>query len=155
MGLFGKLFGKQQPSSDADDFAKQVAAFAEQAVDASRHRGNGILDYSEASLKIVEDMLEEISATGAGAKTESTATVFSSYILEVGRRQFGGKYSWYEKGNQPVLVVGVPRFRIAIIALDRVRSRMRGNREDNIPFFFDGFSSAVRNAKPGDNSFHV
>jgi hypothetical protein len=155
MGLFDKLFGKQKPNSGANDFARQITGFAEQAVDASRHRSGGVLDYSEASLKIVEEMLEEISQTGAGAQAESVATVFSSYILEVGRRQFGGRYSWYEKGNQPVLVVGEPRFRIAIITLDRVRSRIGGNREDNIPFFFEGFSSSVRKAKPGDDSFHV
>jgi hypothetical protein len=155
MGLFDKLFGKKKPNLDADDFAKQVAGFAEQAVDAARDRGRGVLDYSEESLKIVEDMLEEISVSGAGAKAESMATIFGSYILEVGRRQFGGRYCWYQKGNQPVLVVGEPRFRIAIITLDRVRSRMRGDRADNIPFFFDGFSSGVRKAKPGDSSFHV
>ena len=149
MGLFDKLFGRQKQNSDADGFAKQVAGFAEQAVDASRQRGR-VLDYSEESLKIVEEMLEEISASGASAKADSVATVFSSYILEVGRRQFGGKYSWYQKGNQPVLVVGEPRFSIAIITLDRVRSRMRGDPADNIPFFFEGFSSRVRKAKPGD-----
>ncbi len=155
MGLFDKLFGKQKESSDADDFAKKVAGCAEQAVDASRQRGGGVLDYSEESLKIVEEMLEEIAAGGVDAKSESLVTVFGSYILEVGRRQFGGRYSWYQKGNQPVLVVGAPHFRIAIITFDRVRSRIRGNREDNIPFFFDGFSSQVRKAKPGDDKFYV
>lgn len=155
MGLFDRLFGKRQPNPDAHDFGKQVAGFAEEAVAASRDRGRGVLDYSEASLKMVEDMLEETSAAGAGPNAESVATIFSSYILEVGRRQFGGRYCWYQKGNQPVLVVGEPRFRIAIITLDRVRSRMQGNEEDNIPFFFEGFSKAIRNAKPGDDSFHV
>jgi hypothetical protein len=155
MGLFDKLFGKQKPNSDADDFEMQVAGFAQQAVDATRDRGRGVLDYSEESLKIIEEMLEEISVSGSSAKAESMATIFGSYILEIGRRQFGGRYCWYQKGNQPVLVVGEPRFRIAIITLDRVRGRMRGDRADNIPFFFDGFSSSVRKAKPGDDSFHV
>lgn len=155
MGLFDKLFGKRKSNPDADDFAKQIAGFAEQAVSAARARSHGVLDYSEASLKVVDEMLEELSVTGAGAKAESVATVFSSYILEVGRRQFGGRYCWYEKGNQPVLVVGEPRFHISMITLDRVRSRMRGDRADDIPFFFDGFSSSVRKAKPGDGSFHV
>jgi hypothetical protein len=113
------------------------------------------LDYSEASLKVVEEMLEEIASDPGVPKEEVVAKVFSSYILEVGRRQFGGRYCWYEKANQPVLVVGEPNFRIAIITLDRVRNRMQGNREDDIPFFFEGFSSRVRQGKPGDNALYV
>ena len=155
MGIFDKLFGKQKQNPGANDFEKYVAKLAEQIVEVSRKRNHGILDYSEESLKIVEKMLEEISTDGPDANADSVAMVFGSYILEVGRRQFGGKYSWYQKGNQPVLVVGEPHFRIAIITFDRVRSRMRGCREDNIPFFFDGFSSRVRKAMPGDDVFYV
>jgi hypothetical protein len=94
-------------------------------------------------------ILAAMSCLGTGY---AMAAVFP---CDPGAPLFGGKYSWYQKGNQPVLVVGEPRFRIAIIMLDRVRSRMRGDRADNIPFFFDGFSSRIRKAKPGDDSFHV
>jgi hypothetical protein len=138
-----------------NEFEKNVAGFAEQAVDAARHRGGGLLDYSEMSLIVVEEMLGEIAVSGPDANEGGLVTTFGSYILEVGRRTFGGKYSWYEKGNQPVLVVGEPNFRIAIITLDRVRNRMRGSLEDNIPFFFEGFSSRVRKAKPGEDAFFV
>lgn len=155
MNFFNQLFGKKNMVSDSITFTDQVRRFAEEAVDASRDRGGATLDYSEASLTIIDELLEEISLCGAAVAAESMSTIFSSYILEVARRQFGGKYSWHERGNQPVLVVGEPHFRIAIITLDRVKKRMHGDRESNIPFFFEGFSNRVRGAKAGDDALYV
>lgn len=141
-----------------NEFETQVASFAEQAVATSQANGYGDMDYSEASLAVVEKILEDTSAYAAQMTPDQIAeiiTAFGSYILEVGRRQFGGHYSWYDPADQPVLVVGEPAWRIALMTLARVESRLQGKLEDNIPFFFEGFSSRVRNAQPGDDAFYV
>lgn len=44
------------------------------------------------------------------ASREALIEVLGCYILEVGFRQHGGRFSWYEERKQPVLVVGKPEF---------------------------------------------
>lgn len=48
-----------------------------------------------------------------------------------------GRYSWYDQPDQPVLVVGDPTFRVAILAWDKVRGRLGGDAGDNIPSFYE------------------
>ena len=141
-----------------DDFKDLIAQKAEKAVSFSQKHNYGALDYSEASLEIMESILTR-AATHASQMPKDALSglveVFGGYVLEVGRRQLGGRYCWHEPRNQPVLVVGEPGFRIAMMTFDRVHSRLLGNREDNIPFFFDGFASRVRRAQPGDDVLDV
>ena len=54
-----------------------------------------------------------------------------------------------------MLVVGEPAFRVAMIARDKVRGRLSGDRGDNLPFFYQGFAERVRRAEPGDDALYV
>ena len=138
-----------------DDLTQQVVNAGQQAIGLCESRPGGELDYTEASLSIVEEMLAE-AAQYASNLTAGQVTVlvqqFGSYVLEVGRRQFGGRYLWHDQRDQPVLVVGEPEFRIAMIAWDKVRGRVGGDEGDNIPFFYAGFAERVRRAKQGDDA---
>ena len=56
-------------------------------------------------------MLAEASAQVlTPASKEALIELLGCYILEVGFRQHGGRFSWYEERKQPVLVVGEPEF---------------------------------------------
>ena len=68
------------------------------------------------------------------------------YVLEVGRRAFGGEYFWHEEGEQPILVVGEPQAHIALMTWSRVVGRLTDDEDDDIVFFFDAF--AARAAAP-------
>jgi hypothetical protein len=141
-----------------DDFAQQIARTADEAV-AMWQDGAGVaLDYSEASLAVVDEILEEVASDVEEMTPEQTECLvqdFGCYILEVARRQFGGRYYWFEQRDQPVLVVGEPSFRVALLAWDRVRARLGGDPADNIPFFFAGFAERVRYAEPGVDALYV
>jgi hypothetical protein len=124
----------------------------------STKKNYGVLDYSEASIQVVENILAMASTHVPQMQKQAVdglVEVFGCYVLEVGRRQFGGRYCWDGQSNQPVLVVGEPNFRIAMMTFDRVQSRLRGNPEDHIPFFFEGFAGRVRKAQPGEDSLYV
>jgi Asp/Glu/hydantoin racemase len=134
------------------ELAADVAVFAERAVEASRERGAAVLDYSEASLGIVEAMLAEASRYSRSmseSSRSSTAEVFGSYVLEVARRNFGGRYFWLEAQGEPVLVYGEPEFHLALTAWSKVRSRLSGDPADNIPFHYAGFAERARAPQPG------
>ena len=138
--------------------AQQVIDKAERAVDQLRDRSNDALDYSESSLAVVEEILAEatdfVDETPA-EHVDALVKMLGSYVLEVGRREFGGTYYWHKGRDQPVLVVGEPDYRIAILAFDKVRGRLSGDEKDSIPFFYRGFAERARSAEPGADVLYV
>jgi hypothetical protein len=140
------------------DLAQQIASAATDAVDTAEALAGGMLDYSESSLAIVEEVLEQLARARDELNEKQLNTIaqeFGCYILEVGRRAFGGRYCWFDQREQPVLVVGEPAFRVSMIAWDKVRGRLAGDKADNIPFFYAGFAERARQAKPGDDALYV
>lgn len=134
------------------DLQEEVHRAAERAVVMAKSRGGASLDYSEASLAVVEEILAEAAryASELSAKArEMLVEDFGSYVLEVARLRYGGVYSWMEHPEQPVLVFGEPSCHIAIATWDQVRGRLSGDPAYNIPFFYEGFSSRARKAQPG------
>jgi hypothetical protein len=141
-----------------NELDRDISQAAAKAADMCASRNGISLDYTAASLTRVEDMLAEAADFVPDMTPERVATLaqdFGCYILEVGRREFGGRYCWFDKRDLPVLVVGEPRFRVALLAWDKVRSRLSGDKADNIPFFYAGFAERVRQAKPGDDALYV
>ena len=141
-----------------DELAEQVARTAVNAVEMSEVMSYGVLEYSESSLAILEQMAEEVVGYFEEMTTDQRETAsqqFGCYILEVGRRQFGGRYAWFEQRSQPVLIVGEPAFRVAMITWDKVLGRLSGNSAYNIPFFYSGFAERVRRAEPGTDALYV
>ncbi len=141
-----------------NDIGEQVQHWSAQAIKAYQERAGGQLDYSKKSLEIVEEMLAEAAGyitTKDPAPIRALVERFGSYILETARAEFGGKYGWYDARNQPVLIVGEPEFRLAIITWDKVRGRLDGKEGHNIPFFYDGFATQVRSADPGTDALYL
>lgn len=141
-----------------DDITQQVVNAAQKAVKLCDSRPGGELDFTEPSLAIVDDMLAEAAQYASelsSGQLLGLAQQFGCYVLEVGRREFGGRYLWHDQRDQPVLVVGEPTFRIAMIAWEKVRGRVGGDEGDNIPFFYAGFAERARKAKPGDDALYV
>ena len=141
-----------------DELDRDVARAAEDAVAAWEYLCGDPPDYSEASLAAIEEALGQ--ATGwqkemTPEEFENVARAFGCYVLEVGRRQFGGRYSWFEQRSAPVLVVGEPAFRVALLTWDQVRSRLAGDVACNIPFLYAGFAERVREAEPGVDVLYV
>ncbi len=141
-----------------DKLPDQIARAAEKAVAMCEHRGGGRLDYTEASLAVVEDVLSEIHRWLSQMPPEQVKTLvenFGCYVLEVARQEFGGRYLWHEGRDQPVLVVGEPAFHVAMITWDKVRGRLEGDAADHLPFFYAGFAQRARQAVPGDHALYV
>jgi hypothetical protein len=140
------------------ELPEQIARSAAKAVALCESRDGRRMDYSEASLAIVEEMLAEAAECAAEITPDQLTTLaqdFGSYVLEVGRREFGGRYCWHHEQDQPVLVVGEPEFRVAIMAWDKVRGRLAGDVGDNIPFHYAGFAERARAAQPGTDVLFV
>ena len=133
---------------------EEVLATAERAVAALQERAGGRLDWSVASLNVVDEMLTEVSDYVADLdETVVTGLVqqLGCYVLEVGRRVYGGEYFWHEEGEQPILVVGEPAAHVALMTWSKVTGRITGDAGDDIVFFFDGFAAKAAQPEPGSN----
>ncbi|WP_435314068.1 hypothetical protein [Cellulophaga fucicola] len=159
MGLFNffkkKNTNTSKSESSLDDkqnnFINDMTKSAEFFVNSSSENFKG-LDYSVKSLEVVENMLDEAFDFYTQMDKEqqkNLITTVGSYIFEVARQNFGGKYFWYDKLNQPILVTGQPNFEASIIANDKVEKRLVNGVEDNIPFYFIGYVQLVNNKKSG------
>ncbi len=127
-------------------------------VEACRNRARGRLDYSADSLAMVEELLDEASEfTGdmSEEQLDNLAQRFGCYILEVARRACGGRYLWHPDRDAPVLVVGEPQFRVAMLTWDKTKGRLLGDEADNIPFFYAGFAGRVRSATDGVDALYL
>jgi len=132
----------------------EVLATAERAVAVLQDRAGGRLDWSIASLQAVDEMLVEVSDYVADldeAVVTSLVQQLGCYVLEVGRRAYGGTYFWHQEGEQPILVVGEPAAHVALMAWSKVTGRITGDEGDDIVFFFDGFAARAATPEPGSN----
>lgn len=168
MGLFNRKKKKkensnqntqpQQQSSEQDEFTASLCQAAEQCIQNMEPRLNGKLDYSVSSLELLDQGLDEASdffEDMPEGQQEGLVQAAGAYVFEVARRNYGGKYFWYDKRNQPILVTGMPEFEISLLAMDKVRGRLVNGMEDNIPFFFEGYKERVEKAQPGDKAMVV
>lgn len=159
MGLFDFL-RKGRHSNDlpqTDEFTQQMMDASSQCVQHFSARFEG-LDFSIQSLQVIDAILEEANEFQEEMSQEQingTIQTVGPYIFEVARRNFGGRYFWYDPSNQPILVTGQPHFEISLLAFEKVKGRIQNGKEDNIPFFFKGYAERVKNAKPGDKAMIV
>ena len=132
----------------------EVIDAAGRAVATLQARAGGRLDFSVASLAAVDEMLAEASAYVADldeAVVTGLVQQLGCYVLEVGRRAFGGEYFWHEEGEQPILVVGEPAAHVALMTWSKVVGRLTGDVEDDIAYFFNGFADKAAQPEPGSN----
>lgn len=133
---------------------EEVVSTAERAVAALQERAGGRLDGSVESLKVVDEMLVEVAEYVADldeAVVTNLVQQLGCYVLEVGRRAYGGTYFWHEEGEQPILVVGEPEAHVALMTWSKVTGRITGDEGDDIVFFFDGFAAKAAHPEPGSN----
>jgi hypothetical protein len=141
-----------------NELASAVGEKAALAVAQFQERAGGKLDYSVKSLEMVEEMLSEASSYRAEMSQKDQKAIvelFGSYILMIAHKQYGGSFFWDDERDQPVLVVGEPKFHVAILTFNKVRGRLGGNKADNIPFFYAGFAERAGEAKPGTHATYL
>lgn len=151
MGIFN-FFKKKSSSTKEEgqnDFANEMTANASFFKEKHENRYNG-LDFSIKSLNTVDQILEDASEFYDEMNEDQKRNIISktgSYVFEVARQNFGGKYFWYNDLNQPILVTGQPEFEMSLLAFEKIKGRLENGIEDNIPFFFEGYIDGVKNKR--------
>lgn len=154
MGLFSRS-KKSEKGEPLDKITQQMSDAANGCIEHYKSRYRTSLDYSEHSLKIIDQLLGDASRLYPKMPENQKKWLIGSvgaYIFEVARKKYSGKYFWSEENNQPVLVTGLPDFAISLITYDKVHGRLVNGKDDNIPDFFQGYVEHVKNGKPGDKA---
>ncbi len=154
MGIFNifkeKLSQIKSPIDKAQrGFIEKSINTAERLISSFNEQSGYGLDYSESSLAILDKEILSLFAENKDnmscAMKEDIIAQAGSYIFEVARRNYGGKYYWYDELNQPILVTGQSDNEVTLIAFEKVKQRIEnGNEDDNIPFFFESYSKQVK-----------
>lgn len=142
MGIFGFLRKKKMPptieagmASQAEDF---IAAFSADGspIDASK------LDYSAASLALVDQVLDDFYRQQAPLP-DDLHFLASAYVFETARREFGGRYMRGDDDNPFVLVIEPGDAQIGVFVMGKVKGRAVNGPEDSLPFFYEGIAPLV------------
>lgn len=152
MGLFDFFKKKKQVIEVTDEerkqFAEDMQANANALVDQFKEVAS--LDFSIDSLKLLDEIMEENTPFYKQGSNETKRIMIikiGAYIFEVARQNFGGRYYWYDRLDQPILVTGQPEFEMSLLAYEKVKGRFEKGKEDNIPFFFEGYVEGVRHKR--------
>jgi hypothetical protein len=100
------------------------------------------LDYSEASLELVDSVLDDFYQQQAELPGD-LHFLASAYVFEVARRTFGGRYLRGDEENPFVLVIGEQPAAVGVCVMSKVRGRAVNGPEDSIPFFYAGIAPLV------------
>lgn len=144
--------------ADQQEFINKSIANAERLIEGFGEKYDDGFDYSVKSLESLDELLDNFADFAEQIDDYMKSDLIAqagSYIFEVARRNFGGKYFWYEQLNQPILVTGLPNYEISLVAFEKVKMRIENGPEDNIPFFFQGYTERITQAKPGDKAMIV
>ncbi len=135
------------------DLSQIMQSYAEQAVAAAAREHQIELDYSEESLKQVENILERLDAPLAGdaptdAATEDLCKMWGGYLGEVVRRRWGGEWvlETYPGGN--VLTVALSTPGGTVFPSLKIYRRLSQGAAENVWSFYCMMRDRFR-AKPG------
>lgn len=128
-----------------------IAHNAALAVERLQGKAPGAWDYTADSLKAVDAVLDALSPHRTQidpATFDALVNIVGCYVLEVGLREHGGHYAYFEPGKHSVLVVRGPDFQVALSAFDVVENRLKGSPLHSTWTIYRAFSDQVRAAEP-------
>jgi len=141
------------------DLSQVMQSYAEQAVATAAREFEIELDYSEESLKQIENILERLDAPIAGgapgaaaapsdAATEDLCKMWGGYLGEVVRRRWGGEWvlETYPGGNVLTVALSVPGG--TVFPSMKIYRRLSQGAAENVWSFYCMIRDRFR-AKPG------
>jgi hypothetical protein len=153
-------------SEDVHDLVQQMmAAYAQDAIEAARANYQIDLDFSDESVKQVEEVLARVYSavrrgwfrnlfrTGLNAdQLDTICKMFGGYIGEVIRRKHGGFWSVIDSPTGEGKVICLERGDDKIFPPARVYKRLTNGAEDDVWFYFQVVTSDAFESPPSDSA---
>jgi hypothetical protein len=137
----------------------QVNRQAEAFVAFYEERFGRRLDGKQGSLEILDVVLSEARNSALlNDRQQWLAVHAGAYLFKVAAERFREwplEYRWYHPLEQAVLVVGVPVFRVSLLAEQAIRQRLENKSEIPVPLLFTRFEKAVLAAEKGNDELFI
>jgi hypothetical protein len=135
----------------AKSLAEVMASDAADAVELTRAYFVERLDYSEASVATIEQLVDDVHYSLPEGKTpENTdlmCRLWGAYIGEVFRRHVGGE--WVHREDQYGKAVAFRSGGFTVFPHDKVRKRIAGGPEHNLRDYYQVFRNQMSPGRPG------
>lgn len=127
--------------TEDEELAKIASAYSLDAVDFARSNFGTDLDWSEASIELVERILTQLhSAMSRERPSDETiwsmSKVFGSYIGEVFRRANGGQWGIVEMDGKTFPGFRANEREVTFWPWSRVLNRLKNGPEDNVWHYY-------------------
>ncbi|MFC4224983.1 hypothetical protein [Lysinibacter cavernae] len=128
--------------SPEERIAAQAAMFMAMFEDAE-----GVaLAYDRASVDLADELLHTFFEASTALPAQVQEMV-ASFVFEVARAEFGGRYVTVNAENPVALVVGEPSAAVLVLAYEKTKLRSVNGPEDSLGFFYDGIAPLVAEGK--------
>ena len=155
--MFAFFRKKEKPQPSSQDFASLINRRAEDFRAFYTERFGEKLNYHYNSLYFIDAILEETRISEAATdRKQWVAAHAGAYLYRVASlRVHRFQYLWYHPLDQPMMVVGLPGYRVTLIAEHAVQQRLDAAPESTITQLYTNFEQALLRAKPGDDLLFI
>lgn len=157
--MFFFRFFRKKRHRPSIDHAPLIARRAEEFSAFYRERFGYRLNYEPDSLFILDMILSEARNSGLSAEWKQWLALHAgAYLFKVAALKFQGwpnQYQWYHPLEQAVMVIGLPDFRISLLAQQAVLQRLDARSELPLPMMFSRLEQALLAAKRGEDQLFI
>lgn len=155
--MFSFFRKKMKSQGPTRDFESLINRRAEDFRTFYTERFGDKLNFQYKSLYLIDTIIEETRMSGTSHERKqwlaSHAGAYMHRIASLRIHDF--QYLWYHPLDQPMMVVGMPAYRISLLAQQAVQQRLETVVEPGIFQLYINFELALVHAKPGDDLLFV
>lgn len=154
-----RLFRKPDPLRPFIEHTSLINRQAEEFIAFYEERFGRRLNGEQDSLFILDVVLSEARDSALLQHRRQWLAVHAgAYLFRVASQRFREwplQYRWYHPLGQAVLVVGLPAFRVSLLAEQAIQLRLDNMSEIPVPLLFTRFEKAVLAAEKGNDELFV
>ena len=155
--MFSFFRKKEKPQHPTHDFASLINRRAEDFRAFYTERFGEKLNYQYKSLYLIDTIVGETRMSAATIdRKQWLAAHAGAYIYRVASLRVSHfRYLWYHPLDQPMMVVGMPDYRITLLSQQAIQQRLEAVFEPTLFQLYTNFEHALVYAKPGDDLLFV
>lgn len=151
--MFSFFRKREKPIQPAHDFSSLINRRAEDFADFYQERFGNRLNFGFESLYLIDTILQEARISEpSGERKGWLCTHAGSYVFQTASGRIPQyQYLWYHPLDQPVMVTGLPEFRVSLLAQQAVQHRLEKATEMPMQQLVEQFEQAWQKANTGDD----
>jgi len=116
--------------------SKETKEVAEEAIQTAKEVFNIKLDYTEKSINLIEELIEQYFSDGK-ADVEKVSASFGALLGEIIRQNLGGKWGYHNfNGQKLIALLNVGTNKSTIFPINKISKRIENGKSDDLVFYY-------------------